>query len=150
MSPALATEVSAIDVASRPMVERIPRTATRMTKGRVVPARAIPFSADSVANQAENVSDKPAPSEPDTVPESSNGTFSEVALNTPLIENDVGDGAGEPSAVAAVGAAVPGLDAGIVVGTLSEVALKTPEIAKAVGVGTGAPSAGASAGVAVA
>ena len=106
MSPALATEVSAIDVASRPMVERIPRTATRMTKGRVVPARAIPFSAASVSNQAERVSDKPAPSEPDTVPESSNGTLSEVALKTPEIAKDVGVGVGAPSTGACAGVAV--------------------------------------------
>ena len=106
MSPALATEVSAIDVASRPMVERIPRTATRMTKGRVVPARALRFSADSVSNQAERVSDNPAPSEPDTVPESSNGTLSEVALKTPEIANAVGVGAGAPSAIEAAGVAV--------------------------------------------
>ena len=57
-------------------------------------------------DQAEKVSVRPAPSEPDAVPDSSNGTLSLVALNTPLIENDVGDVAGERSAEAAAGAAV--------------------------------------------
>ena len=58
------------------------------------------------AGQAEKVSNKPAPSEPDTVPESSNGTLSEVALKTPEIAKAVGVGAGAPSAGVAAGVAV--------------------------------------------